>query len=213
MHIVIFTGGQLQNSASIQKAIKSADCILAADSGANTAVDFGISPSIVIGDLDSIDAKIKKKLEKTTCTFITSHSAKDETDTQLAINYAVQNGATKITLLGGIFGDRLDHILANLLLATVVKIPITFLNGNQICQVVKGPITLKFIGKKNDLLSLIPLSGDIRGLKTSGLQWELHNDTLTFGMPRGVSNIFLKDNVGVAFTKGTLCIVHTSLHA
>lgn len=209
MHIVIFTGGQFEKSRLVTQAIELGDMIIAADSGADTALRFGITPEFVVGDMDSIDQKISENLKKLNVKFITSPSEKDETDTQLAIDFAMQKGATEITLLAGTQGDRIDHILGNIFYACVSTIPIRFINGMQESFVAKGPCEKDISGKKYDLLSLIPLREDVEGLRSKGLQWELRNETLLFGLPRGVSNVFLEKSVHVSFSKGTLFVTHT----
>ena len=37
---------------------------------------------------------------------------KDDSDTQSAMNYAIQNGAKEIVILG-VTGNRVDHLMAN----------------------------------------------------------------------------------------------------
>src|SRR5260221_2436151 len=187
MHVVIFSGGILENSPLVQKYIKKADLLIAADSGADTALGLGVFPDVVVGDEDSISKKTKKLLEKKHTEFITHSSYKDGTDTELAIGYALKKNATEISLLGGTYGERIDHILTNIFLSVRSNTPITYINGNQLSKTYKGPQTIHFSGKKGDLLSLIPLS-DVSGLISSGLEWELKNETLSFGEPRGVSN-------------------------
>ena len=209
MHVVIFTGGELIKSQLVTDAIQSADLILAADSGGCKAVAFGILPKAVIGDFDSLDAKTKHQLKQRQVVLKISPSEKDETDTELAIEFAIEKSATEITLLGGISGDRIDHILANLLYAVISSVPITFINGQQKSFVAKGPTTFDMLGKTNDLLSLIPLQGDVKGLKSNGLKWELDDSVLVFGKPRGVSNVFLQETVSLSFTSGILFVTHT----
>lgn len=210
MHVVIFTGGLLEKSKMVKDVIVSADSIVAADSGAKTALEFGVVPEAVLGDMDSIDPQTKHQLRQRGVAFHVSPQEKDETDTELAIAYALKNGATEITLLGGIYGDRIDHVLANVLLACLTSVPITFVNGLQKSFILHGPKQLHIAGRKNDLLSLIPLSGDVTGINSDGLQWELQNSTLIFGKPRGVSNVFLQEEVTLSLKKGALFVTHTT---
>lgn len=209
MHVVIFTGGELINSRLVVQAVTSADMVVAADSGAKKALQFGIIPKSVLGDMDSIGQKVKNMLRKKV-EFIISPSEKDETDTELAITYAIKKGATEITLLGGIYGDRIDHVLANILYASIAMVPITFINGLQKSFVIKGPNAVRLEGGKNDLLSLIPVQGDVTGLNSEGLKWELQNGKLAFGKPRGVSNVFLQDTISLSFISGILFVTYTT---
>ncbi len=225
MHYVIFTGGQFNPHPLFQKILQEADTIIAADSGADTAVLQNIFPSVVVGDMDSLSQKTQKLLQQhgsifsnmpTTLVSVPfgktrppTPSEKDQTDTELAIAYALQHGATKITILGGIAGNRLDHIIANILLATMYPIPMQFLSVNQIAWVGKGPTKQVISGEKGDTLSLIPLSQKVEGITSTGLYYPLTNDTFVFGKPRGVSNVLTTARATVSFKKGTLLFVHT----
>ena len=166
MHVVIITGGTFQMSPLTQKAIDDADLIIAADSGANTITSLGIYPQIVVGDFDSLNLNIKKVLQRKESKFISFPKVKDETDTELAIDYAIQHGATSITLLGGLQGDRFDHVIGNIFLLSQIKIPMVGLNGNQKIWIEKGPKIVIIDGNKGDLLSLIPLKSAVTNITT-----------------------------------------------
>src|SRR5579859_7185788 len=101
MHVVIFTSPSITTGQFVFDAIKTADTIIAADCGARVALSLGIIPKAVIGDFDSLDDTIIMQLKKNGSHFVTLPSVKDEIDTQLAIDYALQHGATKISLIGG----------------------------------------------------------------------------------------------------------------
>lgn len=209
MYIVIFTGGLLADGKFVRDALTRADLIIAADSGASTALDFGVSPAVVIGDFDSIDRQTGRVLRGKGCKFIVCDREKDETDTELAINYALEDNASEITILGGIEGDRIDHILANIFLLTNTTTPIRCINGSTVVWAEKGPKTVRITGHPKDILSLIPLTSEVTDIKTDGLQYSLDHETLTMGKPRGVSNVLIKEQAVVTFGHGTLLLVHT----
>ena len=86
---------------------------------------------------------------------------KDETDTELAVQVAIDEGATRITLAGALGGARFDHAMANvLLLAGFEDVPITLVDGPSICWIVRGPGSSAIDGQVGDLVSLLPLTGD-----------------------------------------------------
>lgn len=209
MHAVIFSGGQLTFSLKIQHILQKADLFIAADSGADAALKLHITPHVVVGDFDSIKPEVLEKLQKKKVVFVQYKTDKDETDTELALDYAVQQGATDITIVGGNNGDRFDHVMANIFLSLTCPVPLRFLNGNQEIWVEKGPVSKELSGKKGDLLSLIPLTGDVTNITLKGLQYLLYNETLLFGKPRGISNVFLGKTAHIQFAEGTLLIIQT----
>lgn len=210
MHIAIFTSPSVQKGKFVSEAITTADLIIAADCGALSALSMRITPKVVVGDFDSLDAQTIKSLKKQHVRFIQTSPEKDETDTQLAINYAIEQGAAKISLIGGIEGDRVDHAAANISLTYHPKVSIYLVNGPSISWVVLGPQHVAISGKENDLLSLIPFSQVVTNIQTKGLFYPLLNEPLYFGVPRGISNIFAEKNVNVSFENGLLFFVHTN---
>lgn len=211
MHTVIFSGGNVEKGFFVAEAIKEANAIIAADQGARTAIQLGLVPKAVIGDGDSLDELTKRDLKKKGTLFITVHARKDETDTELAVEYAIENGAKTITILGGTHDNRLDHVVANLLFTSRKDISIQFVNGSQKAWIRQGPQRIAISGKKGDLLSLIALSAEVSGIKTQGLAYALTNESLFLGKPRGVSNVLLETEASVQFEKGLLLFIQTAL--
>src|SRR5690349_16082921 len=119
MHIVIFAGGDFVDSSLSRSVLKKSDVVIAADGGAVSALKIGITPKAVVGDFDSLPEIAQKNLIQQRVSCIVAHKEKDETDTELAIAYATKIGATKITILGGLMGNRIDHIMASMLYSFV----------------------------------------------------------------------------------------------
>jgi len=63
-------------------------------------------------------------------------------------------------------------------------------------------------GEIGDTVSLIPLGGDVHLQKTSGLQWPLVDEILTFGLARGVSNVMVQRQATISVVSGTLLCIH-----
>jgi thiamine pyrophosphokinase len=211
MHCIIFTGGEFANSTLIQKTVSSAKMIIAADSGAATAYALRIVPDIIVGDFDSLNKKTLQFFKEKGSKILQFPTEKNETDTELALNIAIKEGATAVTILGGIYGNRLDHVLGTLFLSKTYSIPITFMHGNTVAWIGKGPLSQSIQGKSGDLLSLIPLSSAVKTIKTEGLQYPLNNDSLFMGKTRGISNVFIQNNIHVSWKRGRLLIVHIGL--
>ncbi len=209
MHAVIFVGGTLQAGKAVEKAIASADLILAADSGASIALQYGCTPAIIVGDFDSLTLS-EDDLVTMGSQLIRAEVEKNETDTELAVQVALEHGATRITILGGINGERFDHTMANiLLLAGFETIPIRIIDGPAICWLVRGPGSTTIEGQPGDLLSLLPLIGEAVGVRTTDLYYPLYGETLYFGKPRGVSNVLTSERARVSLERGLLLVIHT----
>ncbi len=210
MHVVIFAGGAFQPGKAFYEAIGSGDMIIAADRGAATALQLGYTPSIVVGDFDSLDTLLLQELSERGSQVRKVAVEKDETDTELAVQLAIEQGATSITLLGALGGARFDHTMANiLLLAGFDSVSIRIVDGPSTCWLLQGPGSSVIGGQIGDLISLLPLTRDAIGVRTTGLYYPLHGETLYFGKPRGVSNVLIEEHAKVSLEEGMLLVVHT----
>ena len=211
MHAVIFAGGAVQPGEAVAAAIASADLVIAADSGAATALHYGCTPAIIVGDFDSLDAPRLQELKMRGSRIVQVAVEKNETDTELAVQAAIEEGASTITLLGGLGGERFDHTMANiLLLAGFEVVPLRIVDGPAICWLLRGQGQVVINGQAGDLLSLLPLTGDATGVRTTGLYYPLRGETLHFGKPRGVSNVLEQEQAWVSLESGLLLIIHTN---
>ncbi|MBO0793342.1 MAG: thiamine diphosphokinase [Ktedonobacteraceae bacterium] len=212
MHIVIFAGGTIRPGRLVDAAISGADLVIAADRGAVTALAYGCTPAFVVGDFDSLDLP-HGELEQLGSTLVRVAAEKDETDTELALDLALEQGATAITVLGWLGGERFEHTLANvLLLAGFATVPIRLVDGPSVCWLLRGPGRAVIDGVPGDLLSLFPLSGEARGVRTTNLAYPLRGEVLRFGRSRGISNVLNGTQVEVSLEAGLLLVVQTARH-
>jgi thiamine pyrophosphokinase len=211
MHVLIFAGGTLRPGKAFYAALDGADMCIAADSGAATALEYGCTPRIVVGDFDSLDGSLLEDLSKRGSEIRQAAVEKDETDTELAVQAAIDEGATRITLVGALGGARFDHTMANIfLLAGFEGIPITLVDGPSAGWIVRGPGNTAIDGKLGDLVSLLPLTGDASGISTKGLYYALKGETLSFGKPRGMSNVLTEEHAEVSVERGMLLVIYTN---
>jgi thiamine pyrophosphokinase len=216
MHVVVFAAGTLRPGRAVDEAIASADLIIAADEGAATARRYDRIPAIIVGDFDSLPelelAAIQEAgAEGDRIEIIRVPAEKEETDTELALQVALERGASRITLLGALGGARFDHTMANvLLLADFAAIPIRIVDGPSICWLLRGPGSTSIHGQRGDLLSLLPLTGDATGVRTANLYYPLHGETLRFGRTRGISNVLTGAQAEVSLEHGLLFVIHTA---
>jgi thiamine pyrophosphokinase len=197
---------------AVDTAIARADLLITADSGTTSALHYGRTPTFVVGDFDSINPEELAQLKAQGSQIISAKVEKNETDTELAVQTALAQGATSITLLGALGGARFDHTLANiLLLAGFETLPMRIVDGPSTAWLLRGPGSTTISGQESDLLSLLPLTGNASGVRTGGLYYPLRDETLYFGKPRGVSNVLVQENAEVSLAEGLLLIIHTDV--
>ena len=205
---IIFANGTLPDPNSARRLIRPDDFILAADGGSRHARTLSLLPSIVIGDLDSISEEERRKRKEEGTELIEYSRDKNETDLELALNYAVEKGFREIVIVAAL-GDRLDQTLGNL--ALLANIQLATLNirlddGLESASFCRDQAEVR--GRRGDLVSLIPWGGDAHGVRTEGLRWPLSNETLRAHQTRGISNEMLGDVAHIQIESGLLLIVH-----
>ncbi len=214
MRIIIFANGQLSDpSAEAERWIRAGDTVVAADGGTRHAQAADILPQYVIGDLDSLSAAQRERLEAAGTRFHSHPPAKDETDLELALLWAAEQSSSEplqIVLLGAL-GGRPDQMLANLLLLALPELAgrdVRIVDGPWQIRLIRGRETATFTGAPDDLLSLIPLGGEASGIVTEGLAYLLREETLRFGPARGISNRFEAATARVTLGSGQLWCFH-----
>ena len=208
---LIFANGDINDGLMVQRALAFApeSRIIAADGGARVAAHFGLSIHAVIGDMDSLsESELAALADKSE--ILRYPEAKNETDLELALIYAVEQGARWIRILGGV-GDRLDQTLSNIYLMALPILQdcdVRMVAGKQETWLI-GAGTHTIDGTAEDTISLIPLNGTVRGVKTDGLHYPLRDEDLLFGPARGVSNVMNGEHASVTVLDGVLLVVHT----
>ncbi len=209
---IIVAGGDPGKVEDWQKWIRDGDLTIGADGGAARMLDWDLVPDAVVGDLDSLPDEARAEREARGSRFVVHPRAKDETDLELALTWAVEEGADEIIVLGAL-GGRLDHLVANVLLLTLPAlegVAVSIVSGGQTARVLRGGETVRLDGRPGDVVSLLPLGGPARGVTTVGLAWPLEGETLRFGFSRGVSNEMTGSTAHVSVDDGYLLAVHGS---
>ena len=170
-----------------------------------------IVPDLVVGDMDSISHESLKKLKELGIPKYDYPKEKDFTDTELALEVALEKGVKKAVLLAGI-GDRPDHSLANIFLMVYFKnkgLELKLAGEKWEMFLIEGDKQL--LGKKDDILSLIPISPEAVDVETKGLYYPLKKETLPMGPARGISNVFLGKTANVKVKQGMLLGIHITM--
>ena len=210
LHAVIIANGIMSDLEQARAAIQPGDLLIAADGGALNCHRLGLVPQVVIGDLDSISAAQHSQLASQNTQFIIYPPDKDQTDLELALAYAVEQGMTDILLLG-LLGGRLDQTLANLLLLsrpTWAAAHLVVADGLDTATLLRSHQVLTILGKPGDTVSLIPLTLQVCGVCTEGLRWPLQSADLEFGSTWSISNEIISSDVRVIIGDGQLLVVH-----
>lgn len=212
MRALVFANGDLNDGPAVQAALIAAEdaLIVAADGGARLALACGLTPALVIGDLDSLSEDETAMLRDRGAAIERVPAEKDETDLELALLEAARRGARPIILIGAA-GGRLDHMLANICLLAMPELrdhDVRIVSGRQTLWLI-GPGEHLLEGASGDTVSLLPLTPEAAGIVTEGLAYPLRGESLRIGAARGVSNVMQAAQARVTLGAGLLLVVHT----
>ncbi len=209
MNALVLANGELYEIEILRERIQKEEFVLVigVDGGSRYASELNVTINVIIGDMDSISSY--EKDENMNSRFISYPEEKDETDLELALIYAKEQGAEKIVVVGAM-GGRMDMTISNIQLITHASsgsCRIEIWHGNQTGWIIQPPGE-DIPGNFGDTVSLIPIGGDAHGIITTGLKYPLKNEELTM-KSRGVSNRIESIPVHVTFSEGYLLVVHT----
>lgn len=178
--------------------------VVGVDSGADRARQLGLKPDLIIGDMDSVSAEaIDADTE-----VMRFPADKDATDLELALDAVTERDDIDRVIVVGGTGGRLDHFLATgLILANprFAHVDIQWLAHPGRVTVIHEHARLH--GGVGAHVSLLPVGGDVVGVTTTGLRWQLEREVLRFGTSRGVSNEFVAAVATVSIEAGVLLAV------
>lgn len=197
MRGIIICGGSV--GEYIRDYINFGDFVICADSGYDRAKENGITPDIVIGDMDSTaytDIPVEKRVFP---------KRKDFTDSELAVMYADEKNFDEV-LMFGMIGTRMDHTLANISLLSRLKNAVIIDSNNEI-YFAEREFTL--CGNPGDTVSVIPCGRDVSGVTLEGLDYPLQNATVKWGTSLGVSNVMKENECRIKIEKGSAFIIRS----
>ncbi len=200
MRALVVANGERPSAALVAELRPAADAVVAADGGADTVLALGLTPDIVIGDLDSLSSAARKAIPPERIRRDTNAGA---TDLEKAIAYCLTEGYDTLDIVGA-SGGRADHALANLsvLVRYGREAQIRLVDERFAIELVAGEAEVR--GPIGTVVSLVAI-GPCEGVSTSGLRWELEEASLAFSA-RGVHNEIARAPAQVSVRSGDLLL-------
>ncbi len=204
---VLFANGEAPNLTTLK--LQAQDFLVAIDGGLHHLQGLGLSPQLLIGDMDSLSAQEVEACKQAGAEVLRFPPAKNKTDLELALDEVLQRGYREIVIAFAL-GGRLDQTLANLALLAkpdfdncVVRID----DGLTEVALLRQTITLDC--QPGDTVSLLAWGGEAGGVVTHGLEYALEGETLLPWQTRGISNRCTGERFSVSLEQGALLLIHT----
>ena len=206
MRAFLYTGGEIFPEGITERPGEG-DLILAADAGYRNALALGVTPNILLGDMDSLGlSDLPNGL-----TVLRVPAEKDFTDTQMGVEEALKRGANELIIIGGL-GGRVDHELSNLAILeqlTVSKIPAVLTNGKSRARFLRDGSTLLPRAPHFLYLSLIAADKKVCGVTVKGCKYPLKNAKLSRLNQYAVSNEITENCALVSVKRGGVWVIES----
>ena len=200
MRAMVIANGDAPSVELLREIGEAADVVYCADGGLRHALDAGIMPDAVIGDLDSVTEDLRSRAPG-----VKFHEDRDidTTDLQKAIHYGRAQGVDAIDIVAA-GGGRADHHLANLSVLTLYgrQLRIRIIDDLFEISLVDGEATVD--APAGTVVSLVAM-GECTGVTTTGMRWDLVDYPLRFS-PYGVHNEIAMRPARVSVATGDLLL-------
>lgn len=194
LDITMMVLGGRKPSADWMRSLGFYKNLWAVDSGVDPCFEAGILPDKLVGDGDSASPEAWQWAVDNGVDVSKFNRDKDLTDFQIALDLLSGKGGEKqkaLFITGGLAG-RFDHLWA-----TVISFiycgenirPFGMADEIEGMIFLSGPEKLKIDFKRSPgAISLIPFTGESRGVSIKGVRWPLEDVCLKYGKPYSVSN-------------------------
>lgn len=198
----LIANGVIDDYAAVLPLIKSYGCVIAVDGGLRHCQAMGLTPDLIIGDMDSAPPELLEIYSQVPKRMFPRD--KNETDLELAIMATFTPEIEKMTIFGAL-GHRTDHHLVNLQLTRRYPHKVFIETESELIFAFDREVKLQT--KPGQTISFIPLGGPVSGVNSQGLKWELYEAAFDKYF-MSLSNICLGEEVVISIKQGDLlCVI------
>jgi thiamine pyrophosphokinase len=213
MLINLLAGGPSEHVPDLNEYTNEFSVWVGVDRGVFYLLEKGIKPFMAFGDFDSVSREEMEEIKKQVEHLNRFKPEKDETDMELALNWALEQNPEEIRIFGA-SGGRLDHFFANVQLLIKPVIANNKTNVYLIDQ--QNIIFVKSAGHyhilKNSLkkyISFIPVTQNVKNITLKGFKYPLNNRNISLGSTLCISNELVGDVGTFSFSEGILIVVRS----
>jgi thiamine pyrophosphokinase len=198
---LLLCNGEPPSRGLLKRLASGADTIVAADGGANAALRSGITPDVIIGDLDSLLPKTRKAFSRS---HVIRIRRQDNTDLEKALDFISAYSPGEVAIAGAT-GGRIDFTLGNLSVFWnyTRALSMTFVGDGWRAFPVGRRRTVE--ARRGSTVSLVPF-GKCSGITLRGLRYTLSDAVMRPG-EIGVSNVVIRSPFNVTVRRGRMLLV------
>ncbi|MDQ0427814.1 thiamine pyrophosphokinase [Planomicrobium stackebrandtii] len=193
MNVILIAGGpagELPDFSFFPEAL-----YIGIDSGTLVLLEKEIQPAAAVGDFDSVSDEDYEKIRAALPELERYPSEKDQSDTELGLEKAMEYQPEQ-AILTGVTGGRLDHYMSALhtMFKYQQEFPATrflLLNNQNRIRFLKPGTHLLVKDEQYRYVSFYPFAEEVGGLTLTGFKYPVTDEAVPFGTTRFISNELL----------------------
>lgn len=183
---------------------RSADIVVAADGAANRLLAAGVTPTMIVGDLDSLDPMVERSNLS-----IEGDLDQETTDCDKLLDHVNRRYDQPQLSLIGLEGDRFDHVLSSLQSVARLYPTCRLVLRDGLAWLVRPGAPLRVASNVGQIVSLIPLL-PCTGVAMGGVKWPPKSELSPLGAT-SISNIATEKEVLATLEQGLALFVQQTI--
>lgn len=199
---VTILGAGSARREDVAEALSLAPCLVAADGGAATALEYGFPLRAVVGDMDSLDDRVADRIPASSRFPV---SEQNSTDFEKCL--CIVDAPFVVAL--GVTSPRLDHGLASLnAIVRHRRRPVLIITDADVCFHAPPRIRLALV--KGARVSLFPMRNTAG--RSEGLEWPIDGIEFSPSGRTGTSNQASQDEIMLEFSAPGMLVLLEKRH-
>lgn len=212
MKYLIVCGGEIDGNFAERLIMSSGfEVIIAADRGMDFLYEHKITPDIIVGDFDSVkNEALSYFKEKGMSDIHALNPEKDDTDTECALQIALDHGADHIIIIGAT-GTRIDHVLGNISLlgkAMSEGKMAELLDTHNRIRMIDSELKIEKNKQYGKYVSIIPVCKNNK-ITLEGFKYPLKDYTFEGFNTLGISNEIVDDIAKITVNEGQYIVIES----
>ena len=212
MKYLIVCGGEIDGDFAERLIMSSGfEVIIAADRGMDFLYEHKITPDIIVGDFDSVkNEALSYFKEKGMSDIHVLNPEKDDTDSECALQIALDHGADHIIIIGAT-GTRIDHVLGNISLlgkAMSEGKMAELLDTHNRIRMIDNELEIEKNKQYGKYVSIIPVCKNNK-ITLEGFKYPLKDYTFEGFNTLGISNEIVDDIAKITVNEGQYIVMES----
>ena len=202
---LIIANGLPCSEALSGQLLEWAPYVIVLDGAVEKVISLGIKMDVLLGDFDRVD-NVEKVLAGQPNIEIIHTPDQNKTDLEKALDFLIHKGHKAVNIIWAT-GWRMDHTFNNICTLGKYADQINAVIFDDHSKIMVLPKEFKKYYTKGQIISLFAL-GQVKGIKTSGLLYDLDNESLSIIERSGSSNESAETGmVEISYSEGVLLLM------